>query len=155
MNNLYLTESMRKYCTHTLDEYWDKKDTPYSDGCDFWPYWLCKYFNKLRLGGAIESAYLIWKSEQHRLTPKYDIMRSLFPLVKNYFVTMEEDDTLFKITCQHCNGYVTCKIMSVELLCTTFIHAGLSTILMYPEELDPENFYFQRPDNALLARIIR
>ena len=42
----------------------------------------------MSLGEAIESAYLVWNSEQHRLTPKYDILHSLVPLVKKYHVTM-------------------------------------------------------------------
>ena len=75
----------------------------------FLPKWLFQYYNDLPLGESIESAYLMWKSEQHRLTPKYDIMRSLVPLVKHYFVTMEEDDSQLKITCQRCDGFVTCK----------------------------------------------
>ena len=54
---------------------------------------------------AIESAYLMWNSEQHRLTPKYDIIRSLVTLVKHYFLTVEEDENLFKITFQRCNGF--------------------------------------------------
>ena len=36
-------------------------------------------------------------------------MRSFVPLIKHYFVTMEEDDNLLKINCQNCNGFVTCK----------------------------------------------
>ena len=59
------------------------------------------------LGEAIEISYLMLKSEQKRMTPEYDIMRSLVTLVKRYFVSMDEDDTYLKITCQHCNGFVT------------------------------------------------
>ena len=47
---------------------------------------------------------------------KYDVLRSLVTIIKNYFVTMEEDDNLFKTTCQICNGFVTCKVRSGELL---------------------------------------
>ena len=68
---------------------------------------------------------------------------------------MEEDNNQLKITCQPCNSFVTCSGKSGEILYNTFFHAGVSTLGIYPEELDPENFYFQRPDNALLARIIR
>ena len=50
MNNIYLTEMTQTDWIHTSDEHWD------------------------------ESAYLKWKSEQHRMTPKYDILRSLVPL---------------------------------------------------------------------------
>ena len=48
--------------------------------------------NKMPLNEAIENDYLMQKSERHRLTTKYDILRSLVPLVNNYFVTMEEDE---------------------------------------------------------------
>ena len=58
-----------------LDDYWDEKDTTYSYYYAFWPDWLYQYFNDLPLGEAIESAYLTWKSEQHKLTLRYDIMR--------------------------------------------------------------------------------
>ena len=64
-------------------------------------------------------------------------MRSLVPPVKNYLVTMEEEHTLFKITCQRCNGFVICKGSSGEVLYITFICSGFSTIALYPEELDP------------------
>ena len=60
-------------------------------------------------GEAIESAYIMWISEQHRLTPKYDILSSLVTLVKHYNVTMEEDDNQFKITFQRFRGFVTCS----------------------------------------------
>ena len=52
---------------------------------------MFRYFNEMPLGEAIESDYLMWKSEQHILTPKYDILCSLATLVNPYFVTMEED----------------------------------------------------------------
>ena len=77
------------------------------------------------------------------MTPKYDIMHSLVPLFNNYFVTMNEDDTLFKVTCQHYNCFVTCKGSSGELLYITFPHTGFSTIVLYTEGLDHEIFYFQ------------
>ena len=92
-----------------LDAYWYEKDTPYSDDFDFWPDWLHQYFNKMLLGETIESAYLPWKSEKHRLTPKYDILSSFVLLVKNYFVNMEEDSNKLKINCQQYNGFATCK----------------------------------------------
>ena len=68
-----------------------------------WPDWLYKYPIELPLGESIESDYLTWNSEQHRLTPTYDILRSLVNPVKQYFVTMEEDEFQFKINCQRCN----------------------------------------------------
>ena len=69
-------------------------------------------------------------------------MHSLVPLVKHYFVTMEEDDNQFKITCQFCNGFVTCKGSSGELIYITFLRAGLTVLGQYPEGLDPEIFHF-------------
>ena len=77
------------------------------------------------------------KSEQHILTTKSCIMGSLVPLVKQYCVTMEEDDNKFKITCQCCNGFVTCSGMSGELIYITFLRDGFSTIGLYPEDIDP------------------
>ena len=70
-------------------------------------------------------------------------MCSLVPLVKHYFVTMEEYDNLFKITCQRYYVFVTYKVSSGALLYITFLCAVLSTIVLYPEELDPEIFYFR------------
>ena len=80
-------------------------------------------------------------------------MRSLVPLVKHYFVTMEEDYNLFKITCQCCNGFVTCKGSSVELICITFLHDRFYTLVLYPEYLDPEIFYFQWPSRTKVQRM--
>ena len=71
---------------------------------------MYKYFNELLLGESIESAYVMLNSEQHRLTPRYDIMRSLVPFVKHYFVTMKEDDTLFKFTCKIFNSLQHVKV---------------------------------------------
>ena len=70
-----------------LYKYWDEKDTPDLDDFYFWTDWLFQYYNKLPLGDNIESAYLKWNSEQHRLTPKYKILRSLAPHVKKYFTS--------------------------------------------------------------------
>ena len=92
MDALYLTESIWIECLKTLDEYWDEGDTPYSGDFDFFPHWLFQYYDELTLVETIESDYITWKSEQHRLTPKYEILRSLAPLVKHYNTTLEEDD---------------------------------------------------------------
>ena len=75
---------MREYWLQTLVEYWGEIDTPYSCSFDFWPDCLSRYCNKLALVEDIWSAYLMWKSEQHRLTPKYYILRSFLPLEKQY-----------------------------------------------------------------------
>ena len=72
-------------------------------------------------------------------------MCSLVALVKHCFLTMEEDDTLFKITCQCCNGFLTCKGRSAELIYITFLRSESYTIVLYPEDLDPEIFYFKWP----------
>ena len=53
---------------------------------------------------------------------------------------MEEDDNQIKITCKLCNGFVTFKVRSAEILYITFIHAGLSTLGLYTEEIHPEVF---------------
>ena len=58
----------------------------------------------------------MWKSEQQRLKPKYDILSSLMTLTKNYFVNMEEDNNQFKNSCTSCNGFVTCSSGSREIL---------------------------------------
>ena len=58
---------------------------------------------------------------------------------------MEEDDNIFKITCQSYNGFVTCKVRIVEMLYIPFIHYRLCTIALYPKDIDPEFFYFQCP----------
>ena len=82
----------------------------------------------MNLDKSIESVYLTRKSEQNKLTPKYDILHSFVPLVNNYHVTYEEDDKLFKITCQCCNGFLRCSYRSVELLHINFFHADMSTL---------------------------
>ena len=68
------------------------------------------------------------------------------PLVKTYFVTMKEDDTLFKNTYQNCNGFVTCRDRRVLLIYINYLRAVLRTLVLYTEELDPEIFNFQWPD---------
>ena len=95
----------------------------------------------------------MWKSEQHRMKPKYYIIRSFVLLVKNYFVTMEEDDNQFKITCKRCNGFVTCSVRSGELLYIIFIRYGFYNFGLNTEELDPDIFYFQWPDRTKIQRL--
>ena len=82
------------------------------------------------LGKAIESAYLVWNSYQHRLTPKYNILNSLVTLVKNYHVTMEEDYNQFKVNYQRCNGFVEISGRRGELIYIKFLHAGMSTLVL-------------------------
>ena len=79
---LYLTERIQKEWLQTLYEYWYEWDKMHSGYFYFWPQWLLQYYNKMPLGQSIVIAYLMWKSEQHRLTPKYDIIHSLMSLFK-------------------------------------------------------------------------
>ena len=59
----------------------------------------------------------MWKSEQHILSPKYNILSSFVPLVKYYPVTyVDDDDKPFKIICKYCNGYLRCAKKSIELI---------------------------------------
>ena len=102
---------------------------------------------------SIESAYIMCKSEQHRLIPIYDILRSFVLLVKHYLVTMEEDDNQFKINCQCCNGFLKCKGVSGELFYITCLRDGISTLGIYPEEIVPENFHFQSPSRTKVQHV--
>ena len=61
------------------------------------------------------------KSEQHTLTPKYNILRSLVLLIKHNFVTMEEDGNKLKITSQGCYK---CNIYQVECRKCDAIYIG-------------------------------
>ena len=68
---------------------------------------------------------------------------------------MEEYCNQFKITCKHCNVFVTCSCKSGELLYITFLHAIMSTLRPYPEELVPETFSLQWPARTKMQRFIR
>ena len=63
-------------------------------------------------------------------------------LVKNYNVTMEEDDNQLEFICQLYNGFVTSSGRSRELLYITFLHSGISTLGIYPEYPVPNNTTF-------------
>ena len=121
----------------------EKEDTSYLYDFELFPAWLFQYFNELLLVESIKSAYFVWKSKQHRLAPKYDIMCSLELLVKHYFMTMEEDDNKLKITCQSSNDFVTCSGRSGYQLYITFLHSGFSTLRPYHEELVQDLFFVQ------------
>ena len=95
----------------------------------------------------------MWKSEQQRLKPKYDIVHSLLSLVKQYNVTMDEDDNKFKIICQRCNDFVTCSGRRGKLIYINFLHAGMSTLGLYPEEVVSENFCFRWPPRTKMQHI--
>ena len=56
---------------------------------------------------------------------------------------MKEDDNIFKIICQSCNGFVTCKGRIGELIYITFLHDGLTNLGLYPEEIDTKQICFQ------------
>ena len=88
MNDIKLTKTIQTYWLHLLDEHRRERDTSYSDYFELFTEWLFQYFNELPLFKFIEIAHLIWKSEQHRLTPKYDILSSLGPLLKHCFVNI-------------------------------------------------------------------
>ena len=89
-----------------IDEYVEKENKPYSSYHDIWTNWLFQYNDELQIVEAIESDYLMWNSEQHRLTPKYKLFCSLPPLVIHYHVTYVDDDNKsFKINSQHCNDF--------------------------------------------------
>ena len=51
---------------------------------------------------------------------------------------MEEDDNQLEFICQLYNGFVTSSGRSRELLYITFLHAGIYTLGIYPEELVKE-----------------
>ena len=96
---------------------------------------------------AVKWIHWEWLSHLEVITTHTDtqIQHSVFIIDpgKTFFVTMEEDDNQFKITCQPCNGFVTCKCRSGKLLYINFIGAILFNMGPYSEELNPENFYFQ------------
>ena len=75
----------------------------------------------MHIGEYIESCYLSWKLEQHRLTPKYKTFHPFVPLVKHHHVNYGEDYKPLKINCQKCNGFVRCSGSSGELLYITFM----------------------------------
>ena len=91
---------------------------------------------------SIESNYLTWESEQRILTPKSYILNSLVPPAKHYNETLEEDVKKIKITCQSCNGFITCPGRNVELLYINFLRDGMSTIGIYPDDLVRRFFPF-------------
>ena len=62
MNALYLIEIIRTDWLHVLDENWEERDATYLNDFEFWTEWLFQYFNELKLGEAIESDYIMWKS---------------------------------------------------------------------------------------------
>ena len=69
---------------------------------------------------------------------------SFVTLVKYYHVTYVDDDNKpFKINCQICNDFLTCAGKSGDILYIAFLHAGMSTIGIYPEDINTENFFFQ------------
>ena len=47
-----------------------------------------------------------------------------------------DDDKPLKIIFILCNGFVRCAGIVLELLYIPFLHAGMSTIVLYPKELN-------------------
>ena len=89
---------------------------------------MFEFYYHLPIGAAIESVYLTWKSEKHRLTPKCKILRLLVPLIKHYHVDLDDDYKPIKIMCKCCNAFLICSGNSGEILYTTFLHYDRSTL---------------------------
>ena len=71
---------------------------------------------------------------------------SFITLVKHYHVTyVHEENKLLKINCQYCNGYVSLVRKSGKILSINFLHEGMSTIVLYPEGINPQNLFFPLP----------
>ena len=81
-------------------------------------------------------------------------MRSFVPLVKDYYATlMSHDKKLFKNTCQHCNGYVKCSGKIGKILYINFIHEGMISIGISPEDINPDNYFFPCPGRTKMKHI--
>ena len=66
------------------------------------------------------------------------------PLVNYFHVTWKNNaDKTLQITCKHFNRYVKLSSKSGELIYTTFLHTGMVSLGLYPEEIDPDNIFFQ------------
>ena len=68
-------------------------------------------------------------------------------------MTYEDNDKIFKITFQHCNGFVRCSVKSGEQLYIHFIHDGMFNLGLYPGDIATENIYFQWPGRTKTQRI--
>ena len=68
-------------------------------------------------------------------------------------MTYEDDDKTLNMTYQYCNVFVRCSDSSAEILYINFMHSDESTIGLYPEYLDTENFYFQWPGRTKMQHI--
>ena len=91
---------------------------------------------------------------KNRLTPKYDILRSFMPLVKQrHFNYVGDDDKLFKIAFKCYNGFLRCANKSVELIYITFLHSGMSTLGIFPADLNPVIFFFRWHDRTKINHI--
>ena len=86
----------------------------------------------------------MWNSEQHRLRPKYEILRSSPLLVKKNHVTYSDDNNKpSKITYKHCNGFLRRYGKTGKLIYINFINSGIYTIGIYPEDINLWNLFFQ------------
>ena len=107
---LYLIKIIVTEFILLLHPYWYGGDTPYSIQFDLWPNWLIQYNDLPPIGEAIENVYLVCKSEQHIMTTKCFIFHSFGALLKYYHATlMNDEQNIFKIICQYCDGYVQCS----------------------------------------------
>ena len=112
-----------------LDAYWGEVNIPYTSIFCFYPRWLIEYNDELPMVSSIEIFFLIWKSETHRMTPKYDILCSFVLLVKDYHVSSENNyEKATKFTCQYCNRYLECAEKSEEIIYTNFLCAGMTNL---------------------------
>ena len=68
-------------------------------------------------------------------------------------MTYEDYDKPLNMTYQYCNAFVIFSDSSAEILYINFIHSDESTIGLYPEYLDTENFYFQWPGRTKTQHI--
>ena len=73
--------------------------------------------------------------------------------VTHYFVTIKEDDNQLNSILKLCNGFVTCSGSIEEKLYIDFIHSGIATLGLYPEELVPENLYFKWPSRTKMQHM--
>ena len=75
-------------------------------------------------------------------------------MVEYYYVTwVNDDEKPFIITCQCFNGYVKCAVKSGEIIYITFLHAGMVSLGLYPEELGTHNLFFQWKPKSITQSI--
>ena len=55
-------------------------------------------------------------------------------------MTLDDDNKRIKITCQRCNGFLIYLGSIIELIYHKFLYNGMSTLGLYPEDIELENF---------------